>query len=95
MHMKQNVKSDGRKDSPIHDSVSVLLGRVVVVGGGGGYSHILTIRVCAAVQGMVFQPFCQEQDIENTHFKPGFHIIAPVATVATVANKIIQRQERR
>ena len=26
--------------------------------------------------------------------KPGFHIIAPVATVATVANKIIQRQER-
>ena len=26
--------------------------------------------------------------------KPGFHIIASVATVATVAIKIIQRQER-
>ena len=26
-------------------------------GGGGGYSHTLTIRVCAAGQGMVFQAF--------------------------------------
>ena len=24
--------------------------------GGGGYSHTLTIRVCAAGQGMVFKP---------------------------------------
>ena len=28
----------------------------------------------------------------NHGLKPGFHIIAPVATVATVANKIIQRR---
>ena len=25
--------------------------------GGGGYSHILAIRVCAAGKGMVFKPF--------------------------------------
>ena len=25
--------------------------------GGGGYSHILAIRVCAAGEGMVFKPF--------------------------------------
>ena len=37
----------------------------------GGYSHILTIRVCAAVQGMVFKPFCREQGIENTYFRSG------------------------
>ena len=24
---------------------------------GGGYSHILAIRVCAAGKGMVFKPF--------------------------------------
>ena len=26
-------------------------------GGGGRYSHILTIQVCAAIQGMLFQAF--------------------------------------
>ena len=26
-------------------------------GGGGGQSHILAIRVCAAGKGMVFKPF--------------------------------------
>ena len=26
-------------------------------GGGGGYSHILAIRVCATGEGMVFKPF--------------------------------------
>ena len=26
-------------------------------GGGGEYSHILAIRVCAAGKGMVFKPF--------------------------------------
>ena len=26
-------------------------------GGGGGYSHILAIPVCAAGKGMVFKPF--------------------------------------
>ena len=26
-------------------------------GGGGGYSHILAIRVCATGKGMVFKPF--------------------------------------
>ena len=31
----------------------------------------------------------------RSKIKPGYHIIAPVATVATVANTIIQRQERR
>ena len=32
----------------------------------GGNSHILTIYwVCATVQGMVFKPFYQEQDIEK------------------------------
>ena len=35
----------------------------------GGYSHILTIRVCATVHGMVFKPFCQEQGVENTDFR--------------------------
>ena len=25
--------------------------------GGGGYSHIFVIRVCAAGKGMVFEPF--------------------------------------
>ena len=25
--------------------------------GGGGYSHIFVIRVCAAGEGMVFKPF--------------------------------------
>ena len=33
--------------------------------GAVEYSHILTIQVCATVQGMVFKPFCQEQGIEN------------------------------
>ena len=46
MHMKQNVKSDGRKDSPIHDSVSVLLGRVVVVGGGRLLPYIDYTGMC-------------------------------------------------
>ena len=36
-----------------------------------GYSHTLAIRVYAAVQGMVFKPFCQEQGTENTHFRSG------------------------
>ena len=27
------------------------------VPGGGGYSHILDIRVCAAAKGMVFKLF--------------------------------------
>ena len=40
-------------------------------GGGGRYSHILTIQVCAAIQGMLFKPFCQEQGIENKHFRSG------------------------
>ena len=26
-------------------------------GGGGEYSHILAVRVCAAGEGMVFKPF--------------------------------------
>ena len=38
---------------------------------GGGYSHILTIRVCAIVHGMVLKPFCQEQGTENMHFRLG------------------------
>ena len=37
----------------------------------GGYSHTLITRVCAAVQGMVFKPFCQEHGIDNTHFRSG------------------------
>ena len=32
-------------------------------GGGGEYLHILTIRVCATVQGMVFKPSSLEQDV--------------------------------
>ena len=40
-------------------------------GGLGGYSHILSIQVCATVQDMVFKPFCQEQGIENMHFRSG------------------------
>ena len=36
-----------------------------------GYSHTLTIRVCAAVQGIVSKPFCQEQGTENMHFRLG------------------------
>ena len=40
-------------------------------GGGVGYSHILTIQVCAIVRGMVFKLFSQEQGIENTHFRSG------------------------
>ena len=36
-------------------------------GEGGGSSHTLNMRVCAAEQGMVFKHFCQEQAIENTH----------------------------
>ena len=27
--------------------------------GGGGYSHILAIQVCAAGKGMVYKPFSQ------------------------------------
>ena len=47
--------------------------REILDGGDWGlppweYSHILTIRVCAALQDMVFKPFCQEQGIENTMF---------------------------
>ena len=33
---------------------------------GGGYFHILTIRVCAAREGMVFKPF---DLVEGTVFK--------------------------
>ena len=32
--------------------------------GGGGYSHIWHIRVCAAEQGMVFQVLSLKQGIE-------------------------------
>ena len=47
-------------------------------GGGGGYSHILAIRVCAAGEGMVFKPFCLVKGmvfkpcglVEGTVFKP-------------------------
>ena len=28
-----------------------------IIPGGGGYFHILTIRVCAAGKSMVFKPF--------------------------------------
>ena len=35
--------------------------------GGGGYSHILAIRVCAAGEGMVFKPFGIVKDMV---FKP-------------------------
>ena len=31
----------------------------------GGYSHVLTIRVCAAVQGMVFKPFLLRTGYRN------------------------------
>ena len=27
------------------------------ISGGGGYSHILAIQVCAAGKGLVFKPF--------------------------------------
>ena len=40
-------------------------------GGGGVYTQIISLWVCAAVLGMLFKPFCQEQGIENTHFRPG------------------------
>ena len=30
---------------------------LIFEGGGGEYSHILAIRVCAAGKGMVFKPF--------------------------------------
>ena len=33
-------------------------------GGGGGYSHIWAIRVCAAQQGMVFASLTLEQGIK-------------------------------
>ena len=36
-----------------HDFILSLLPR----GGGGGYSHILAIQVCATREGMVFKPF--------------------------------------
>ena len=32
-------------------------------GGGGGYSHILAIRVCATGEGMVFKPFGLVKDL--------------------------------
>ena len=32
--------------------------------GGGGYSHIWHIQVCAAEQGMVFKVFSLKQGIE-------------------------------
>ena len=35
--------------------------------GGGGYSHILAIRVCAAGEGMFFKPFGL---VEGMVFKP-------------------------
>ena len=43
-----------------------------------GYSHIFNIRVWAALQGIVFKHFCQEQGIENMHFKSrtGYQIYA-------------------
>ena len=31
--------------------------------GGGGYSHILAIRVCATGEGMVFKPFGLVKDL--------------------------------
>ena len=31
--------------------------------GGGGYAHILAIRVCAAEKGMVFKPFTLGQGL--------------------------------
>ena len=34
---------------------------------GGG----TCVQVCTAVQGMVFKPFCQEQDIGNMHYRSG------------------------
>ena len=30
---------------------------IITTPGGGGYSHILAIWVCAAGEGMVFKPF--------------------------------------
>ena len=53
--------------------MAAILGECVCVWGGGGgvYTQIISIWVCAAVLGMVFKPFCQEQGIENTHFRPG------------------------
>ena len=44
---------------------------LVVAPKPGGYSHIFIIRVWAALEGIVFKPFCQEQGIENMHFKSG------------------------
>ena len=32
-------------------------GQSLATAGGGGYSHILAIRVCAAGKGLVFKPF--------------------------------------
>ena len=37
--------------------ISFPLFALMLVSGGGGYSHILAIRVCAAGRGMVFKPF--------------------------------------
>ena len=37
-------------------------------GGGGGYSHIWAIRVCAAQQGMVFASLTLEQGIKIALF---------------------------
>ena len=36
---------------------SLSLGGKLRLGTGGGYTHILAIRVCAAGKGMVFKPF--------------------------------------
>ena len=38
-----------------------------IVARGGGYSHILAIRVCAAGEDMVFKPFGL---VEGMVFKP-------------------------
>ena len=32
-------------------------------GGGGKYSHMLTVLVCATVQGMAFRPLSLEQGV--------------------------------
>ena len=36
--------------------------------GGGGYSPISAIEVCAAPKGMVFEPFWSENGIDFDHY---------------------------
>ena len=51
------------KTAELDDSKSSIQGAVCEtrargeVGGGGGYSHILAIWICAAGKSMVFKPF--------------------------------------